>query len=98
MKTEEAFSETGLDWAAFLKALYLLGVVLFVATPLVATVLGGFKSLGELRTIQWCPVLTQPLEAGMPWPTIFQSTRRGRFSPPASTICVTGRVRRANRL
>ena len=25
--------------------------------------------LGELRTIQWCPVLTQPLEAGMPWPT-----------------------------
>ena len=50
MKTEEAFSESGLDWAAFLKALYLLGVVLFVATPLVATVLGGFKSLGELRT------------------------------------------------
>jgi|GEM_PF-3929278 len=42
MNSEQDFSETGLDWAAFLKALYLLGIVLFVATPLVATVLGGF--------------------------------------------------------
>jgi raffinose/stachyose/melibiose transport system permease protein len=50
MNSEDKFSETGLDWAAFLKGFYLLGVVLFVATPLVATVLGGFKSLGELRT------------------------------------------------
>ena len=50
MKTEEAFSESGLDWAAFLKALYLLGVVLFVATPLVATVLGGFKSLSLFQS------------------------------------------------
>jgi raffinose/stachyose/melibiose transport system permease protein len=45
-----AFSEDGFSPAAVGKALYLLAVVLFVMTPLVATVLGGFKSLGELRT------------------------------------------------
>lgn len=44
-----AFSENGFSTAAVGKALYLLAVVLFVMTPLVATVLGGFKSLGELR-------------------------------------------------
>lgn len=45
-----AFSDDGFSPAAVGKALYLLAVVLFVMTPLVATVLGGFKSLGELRT------------------------------------------------
>lgn len=44
-----AFSEDGFSPAAVGKALYLLAVVLFVMTPLVATVLGGFKSLGDLR-------------------------------------------------
>lgn len=44
-----AFSEDGFSPAAVGKALYLLAVVLFVMTPLIATVLGGFKSLGELR-------------------------------------------------
>jgi raffinose/stachyose/melibiose transport system permease protein len=38
------------DPAALYKGLFLAVVVVFVATPLVATVLGGFKSLGELRT------------------------------------------------
>lgn len=44
------FSDDGFSPVAIGKALYLLAVVLFVMTPLVATVLGGFKSLGELRT------------------------------------------------
>jgi raffinose/stachyose/melibiose transport system permease protein len=43
------FSDDGFSPTAFGKALYLAAVVLFVMTPLVATVLGGFKSLGELR-------------------------------------------------
>lgn len=38
------------DPVTLYKALFLLAVALFVATPLVATALGGFKSLGELRT------------------------------------------------
>ncbi len=38
------------DPAALYKALFLTAVALFVITPLAATVLGGFKSLGELRT------------------------------------------------
>jgi raffinose/stachyose/melibiose transport system permease protein len=38
------------DPATLYKALFLTVVALFVATPLLATVLGGFKSLGELRT------------------------------------------------
>lgn len=50
MKNDQKFSESGLDWVAFFKAFYLMAMVLFVATPLVATLLGGFKSLGELRT------------------------------------------------
>jgi raffinose/stachyose/melibiose transport system permease protein len=38
------------DPVTLYKALFLTAVALFVATPLLATVLGGFKSLGELRT------------------------------------------------
>ena len=38
------------DLAVLYKALFLIGVACFVAVPLLATVLGGFKSLGELRT------------------------------------------------
>ena len=34
----------------FYRGLFLLAVAAFVAVPLLATVLGGFKSLGELRT------------------------------------------------
>ena len=45
-----AFSERGFDRYALFKTLFLGAVVIFVLTPLVATVLGGFKSLGELRT------------------------------------------------
>lgn len=40
----------GFDPSSLYKALFLTAVALFVATPLVATALGGFKSLGELRT------------------------------------------------
>jgi raffinose/stachyose/melibiose transport system permease protein len=44
-----AFSEGGFGPAAFAKAAFLGLVVLFVMVPLLATALGGFKSLGELR-------------------------------------------------
>lgn len=44
------FSDDGFSPGAVGKALYLAAIVLFVMTPLIATVLGGFKSLGELRT------------------------------------------------
>lgn len=44
------FSEDGISVASFCKALFLFIVFLFVVTPLVATLLGGLKSLGELRT------------------------------------------------
>lgn len=44
------FSEDGWSAAAFAKAAFLFIVFLFVVTPLVATLLGGLKSLGELRT------------------------------------------------
>src|SRR5215475_1064243 len=37
------------DPAAFYKALFLAVIAAFVLVPLLATVLGGFKSLGELR-------------------------------------------------
>src|SRR5690349_18581845 len=48
---EPALPESpGLDRVGFFKMLFLAAVVVFVATPLVATVLGGFKSVGELRT------------------------------------------------
>jgi raffinose/stachyose/melibiose transport system permease protein len=50
MSEQASFSDQGFDLAALYKALFLFAVALFVATPLVATVLGGFKSLGELRT------------------------------------------------
>lgn len=39
-----------LDLLPLYKALFLIAVAGFVAVPLLATVLGGFKSLGELRT------------------------------------------------
>ena len=38
------------DPAALYKALFLAVIAAFVLVPLLATVLGGFKSLGELRT------------------------------------------------
>jgi len=50
MSEQATFSDRGFDLAALYKMLFLAVVVVFVATPLVATVLGGFKSLGELRT------------------------------------------------
>ena len=37
------------DPAVLYKALFLAVVAIFVLVPLLATVLGGFKSLGELR-------------------------------------------------
>jgi len=39
-----------LDGIGVFKGFFLVAALLFVLTPLVATVLGGFKSLGELRT------------------------------------------------
>ncbi len=44
------FSDDGFSRVAASKALFLAIVLLFVMVPLMATVLGGFKSLGELRT------------------------------------------------
>jgi raffinose/stachyose/melibiose transport system permease protein len=43
------------DAAPLYKALFLTVVVVFVAVPLIATLLGGFKSLGELRTNPFGP-------------------------------------------
>src|SRR5262245_49901983 len=40
----------GFDAAPLYKALFLTLIAAFVAVPLLATVLGGFKTLGELRT------------------------------------------------
>jgi len=51
------FSEDGFSPAALAKGAFLVLVVVFVLTPLVATVLGGFKSLGELRVNPF----------GLPW-------------------------------
>jgi raffinose/stachyose/melibiose transport system permease protein len=50
MSEQAAFSDQGFDRIALGKVLFLTIVAVFVATPLIATVLGGFKSLGELRT------------------------------------------------
>jgi raffinose/stachyose/melibiose transport system permease protein len=50
MSDHDATLPRGLDPAMLAKVLFLALVALFVAVPLVATVLGGFKSLGELRT------------------------------------------------
>ena len=43
-------SRPRLDGILVFKGFFLAAALLFVLTPLVATVLGGFKSLGELRT------------------------------------------------
>jgi raffinose/stachyose/melibiose transport system permease protein len=49
--SDDALPESpGFDGTRLFKLLFLAAVAVFVATPLVATVLGGFKSLGELRT------------------------------------------------
>jgi raffinose/stachyose/melibiose transport system permease protein len=48
--TDRSAGAPTFDPVALYKALFLAVVVVFVATPLLATVLGGFKSLGELRT------------------------------------------------
>src|SRR5215471_17700251 len=49
--SDDALQEsTGFDGARLFKVLFLAAVAVFVITPMVATVLGGFKSLGELRT------------------------------------------------
>jgi raffinose/stachyose/melibiose transport system permease protein len=50
MSERSAFAPDGASAGTFGKALFLALVALFVAVPLIATVLGGFKSLGELRT------------------------------------------------
>ena len=50
MTEHYAIAPRAFDPLALYKALFLAVVVVFVATPLLATVLGGFKSLGELRT------------------------------------------------
>jgi raffinose/stachyose/melibiose transport system permease protein len=50
MSEQASFSDRGFDGAALGKVLFLVAVTAFVATPLIATLLGGFKSLGELRT------------------------------------------------
>lgn len=50
MNDTTSFADGGFDRVALGKVLFLTAVAIFVATPLVATVLGGFKSLGELRT------------------------------------------------
>ncbi|MBL8807131.1 MAG: carbohydrate ABC transporter permease [Rhodospirillales bacterium] len=48
--TDAAASAPARDLSALYRWLFLLLVAGFVALPLVATLLGGFKSLGELRT------------------------------------------------
>jgi raffinose/stachyose/melibiose transport system permease protein len=50
MSETAAFSDNGFDRVALGKVLFLTVIAVFVATPLIATVLGGFKSIGELRT------------------------------------------------
>lgn len=50
MSETSSFAEDGFDGTALFKVLFLAAVVAFVTLPLIATVLGGFKSLGELRT------------------------------------------------
>src|SRR5215471_2090331 len=48
--TRSAMIQRRFDAAPLYKALFLTVVAVFVAVPLLATLLGGFKSLGELRT------------------------------------------------
>jgi raffinose/stachyose/melibiose transport system permease protein len=50
MTDRSDFAPDGMNTAVAGKALFLALVVVFVAIPLIATLLGGFKSLGELRT------------------------------------------------
>jgi raffinose/stachyose/melibiose transport system permease protein len=50
MNEPSTLEKSGLDGIGLFKALFLAAVAVFVITPLLATVLGGFKSLGELRT------------------------------------------------
>jgi raffinose/stachyose/melibiose transport system permease protein len=50
MSEPAAFAPDGVNAGTVSKAVFLACVALFVAVPLIATVLGGFKSLGELRT------------------------------------------------
>ena len=50
MISDSTIAPRSFDPVALYKALFLGLVALFVATPLLATLLGGFKSLGELRT------------------------------------------------
>jgi raffinose/stachyose/melibiose transport system permease protein len=49
MSRAEAIDRGSIDPVALYKALFLAVVAAFVIVPLLATVLGGFKSLGELR-------------------------------------------------
>jgi len=42
-------TRTPFDPAILFKALFLAVIAIFVLVPLLATLLGGFKSLGELR-------------------------------------------------
>jgi raffinose/stachyose/melibiose transport system permease protein len=49
MSEQSAFAPDGVSAGTVSKAVFLGCVALFVAVPLIATVLGGFKSLGELR-------------------------------------------------
>src|SRR5215471_21464052 len=48
--TRSAMIQRRFDAAPLYKALFLTLVAAFVAVPLLATLLGGFKTLGELRT------------------------------------------------
>ena len=50
MNESATLERSGLDGVGLFKVLFLAAVAVFVITPLLATVLGGFKSLGELRT------------------------------------------------
>ena len=50
MSERSEYAPDGWNAAVVWKTIFLALVVLFVATPIIATVLGGFKSLGELRT------------------------------------------------
>ena len=43
--------------------------------------------LGDLRAIEWCPVLTHPLEAGMPWP----APASGKLACTASPVDIRPR-------
>jgi raffinose/stachyose/melibiose transport system permease protein len=48
--SEARAQQPAFDPAILYKGLFLAAVAVFVATPLIATLLGGFKSLGELRS------------------------------------------------